>query len=173
MATIPPISNAEGKTAEMLNAVKAKLGVVPNMMATMAQAPAVLESYLAFSGAMNRSSLSPTLREKIALVVGESNGCSYCVAAHMKLGSLTGASSEELTASRRGESSDPKEQAALGLAAEIVRGKGRVPADAIAKTRQAGYTDAQIAEIVAAVALNIFTNYFNHVADPEIDFPLA
>lgn len=171
MTNIPKVQNPTGKVAEMLDGVKKKLGMVPNLMATMAQSPAVLESYLAFSGAMNHSSLSPQLREKIAITVGQENSCDYCLAAHTKLGSLAGISEADLKASRTAKSPDAKEQVALQFADNLVKNRGRATKDEIEGLRKVGYNDGAITEIVASVALNIFTNYFNHVADTEVDFP--
>jgi uncharacterized peroxidase-related enzyme len=171
MTNVTPQKSPSGKAQELLNAVQKKLGMVPNMMATMAHSPAVLESYLSFSGALTHASLPATLQEKIALAVSEENRCDYCVAAHTKLGSLLGISSAELTASRKAEVEDPRERAALTFARSIVRNRGKVTVQEIEDLRAVGYDDPAITEIVAVVALNIFTNYFNHVADPEIDFP--
>jgi len=171
MTRIATVTNPTGKTKELLEMVKNKLGMVPNMMATLAQSPAALESYLSFSGALAHSSIPKTLQEQIALTVSEANGCGYCVAAHTKLGSLAGLSESELKASRKGHSTDPKEQLALNFAQLLVENRGHVTDGDVEKLRKGGFDDGAIAEIVAVTALNIFTNYFNHVADPVVDFP--
>ena len=80
---------------------------------------------------------------------------------------------EEIVASRRGTSPDSKTEAALSFARKIVKERGLVSDDDVASLRLAGYDDGAITEIVANVALNIFTNYFNHVAQTDIDFPKA
>lgn len=173
MNRIQPIdpSAATGKARELLEAVKGKLGMVPNMMRAMAQAPSVLEAYLNFSSALNKGTLAPSVREAIALAVGQANRCQYCVSAHTVLGAKAGLSETAATAARSGESTDPKTSAALRLALEINNKRGLVSDADLAAARSGGLNDGEIAEIVAAVSLNIFTNYFNHVADPQIDFP--
>lgn len=171
MAQIDPVTNPTGKAAELLEVVKKKLGMVPNMMGALASSPAALEAYLNFSGALGQSSLSPALREKIALVVSEINGCDYCLAAHTKFASMFKVSDDDIAASRKGESRDPKEQAALVFSAKLVKTGGRVNKDDVDALRAAGFDSAGIADIVAVVSLNVFTNYFNHTADTEIDFP--
>lgn len=172
LSTIDP-ATATGKQKELLDAVKAKLGVVPNMMRTMAHAPAVLEAYLQFSGALAKGSFGPKLREAIALVIGQANGCAYCVSAHTLLGKKAGLSDDEVSAARGGESPDPRTAAVLRLAMAINNNKGFAKDTDLAAARQAGLSEADIVETIGAVALNVFTNYFNHVADPQIDFPVV
>lgn len=164
-------SEAPDRAQPLLDGVEKKLGKVPNLMRTMAQSPATLESYLGFSAAVSKGSLPAKLREQIALVVGESNSCEYCVAAHSALGRLAGLSSEEITDSRTGNSPDSKTEAALTFARKLVKERGFVSDEDVTSLRSAGYDDGAITEIVANVALNIFTNYFNHVAQTEVDFP--
>ncbi len=161
---------AEGKAKELLDGVKAKLGFVPNMMATMATSPAVLEAYLNLSGALGKS-LNSKLNEKIALTVAEINGCGYCASAHSAIGKMVGLDESAINAARRASSDDAKTEAGLKFAAALVISRGKVsPAEYEAVTT-AGYSEKEIAEIVANVALNVFTNYFNETAGTEIDFP--
>ena len=107
------------------------------------------------------------------MVVGETNNCEYCLAAHTALGKGAGLTEGETCDARRAEANDDKERTALQFARTIVHERGRVSDEDVQAVRQAGYDDGQIAEIVANVALNIFTNYFNHVAETEIDFPMV
>lgn len=175
MPRIQPVdqSSADAATTELLGSVKKKLGAVPNIVATMANSPAVANAYLGFSQSLSTGSLSARLREQIALVVGETNGCGYCVAAHTTLGKRAGLSEQETCDARRAVASDNKESVALEFARKIISDRGNVSDVDFQHVRQAGYTDGEIAEIVANVALNIFTNYFNHVAETEVDFPAA
>ena len=175
MARINPISveSADGKTATLFGAVEKKLGMVPNLLRTFAQSPAVLEGYLGLSGALGKGVLPAKLREQIALAVSETNGCNYCVAAHSAAGKMVGLSDEDVADSRRGASPDSRVDAVLHFARRIVDEHGWVSEDDLEKIRAAGFGDAEITEIVANVALNIFTNYFNHVADTEVDFPVV
>jgi uncharacterized peroxidase-related enzyme len=175
MPRINPIETSEAapKAKTLLEGVQKQLGMTPNMMRTMANSPAVLEAYLGFSGSLGHGSLSPKVREQIALTVGEVNQCGYCLAAHCALGKMAGLGEEELSDSRRGTSTDRKTEAILQFARKIVDDRGLVSDDDVQAVRAAGVNDAEIAETVAAVALNIFTNYFNHVAGTDIDFPVV
>jgi len=170
------IINAEQASAEqqqILANVKKGLGLVPNLVSTLAQSPAAAHAYFAFSGALAKGSLSKQLQEQISLVVGETNACEYCVAAHTLLGGKAGLTPEETLAARAAESANRKTEAALVFAKKIVTERGHVADEDVAGLRQLGFTDGDIVEIVANTALNIFTNYFNHVAGTAVDFPAA
>jgi len=175
MARIEPVNaqTADTQTAELLGSVRKKLGLVPNLVATMAHSPAVAKAYLGFSQALSGGILPARLREQIALVVAETNGCDYCLAAHTALGKGAGLSEGEACDARRAVARDASERAALEFARATVRERGVVSDADVERIRQAGYTDGEVGEIVANVALNLFTNYFNHVAGTEVDFPAA
>ena len=172
MPRIQPIdpNTATGKAKELVDAVKAKLGRVPNILGTMAQSPVVLKSYLDFSGDLAGGTLSLRLREKIALAIGELNGCKYCVAAHKVFGKMAGLSAEEMDDACKATSDDAKDQAALAFAMAIMKTTGFVSEADMQSVRDAGFSDAELLEIVAVVSLNVFTNFFNHVVDTEVDF---
>lgn len=170
LSAIQP-DKATGKAKELLHAVQAKLSITPNMTRVMANSAAVLEAYLSFSSALAGGLLNANLREQIALEVGEQNSCQYCVSAHTAIGRMTGLSDAEIEAAREAKSNAAKSTAALALARQIVAKQGRATQADVDAVRNAGFTDGEIAEIIANVALNIFTNYFNNTADVEVDFP--
>ena len=170
--TVDP-TRAEGKAKALLDAVKSKMGVVPNLTKVMANSPAVLEAYLGFAGAMSGGTLPAKVKELLALDVGQVNGCEYCLSAHTFLGKRAGLTEEQIVSGRKGTSEDPKTAAALAFARKLLTTRGRATDADLTAVRDAGYTDGEIAEIVAHVALNTFTNYLNNVAETEIDFPKA
>ncbi len=164
--SVPPASQP------LLDAVQKKMGMVPNMMKTLAGAPTVLEGYLAFSGTVGKSSLTAAQKEEIALAVGQVNGCQYCVSAHTLLASHAGISAEQAKEARSGRSSKPVDAAVLKFATQVVEKHGKVSDADVQAARSAGLTDGQVLEVVAATVLNILTNYLNNVAEPVIDFPV-
>lgn len=166
-------NTATGQAQRLLNGVQSKLGFAPNIMRTMANSPSVLQGYLDFSGALSKGQLSSRFREQIALTVSEVNDCRYCLAAHSAIGRTVGLSEEAISDSRRGESPDAKEAAGLEFTRQVVSNRGQVTDGEVAKLRKAGFTDGEITEILANIALTLFTNYFNHVAGTEVDFPAA
>ena len=175
MSRIPtPASILASPTAAqpLLAAVGEQLGSVPNLFRLVANSPAALEGYLGMMGALAKGTLPAATRERIALAVAEVNGCNYCLAAHTYLGkNLAKLSDAEIAANRAGTSTDAKADAAVRFAALVTRARGHVGEAALQAVREAGYSDAQVIEIVQHVALNTWTNYLNEVAGTEIDFP--
>ncbi|MDX2198755.1 MAG: carboxymuconolactone decarboxylase family protein [Phycisphaerae bacterium] len=163
--------HATGIVKVLLDGIQAKLGMTPNMIKAMAVSPAVLDAYVQFSGALSKGGLSSKLREQIALAVGQANECEYCLAAHSAIGKMVGLTAEQIGDSRIGTAVDARTAATLRLAQQIVESRGLVTDTDLAGARSADLNDAAIAEIVANVALNIFTNYFNKVAATDVDFP--
>lgn len=175
MSRIPnpaTVADAPEKAQPLLNAVNAQLGSVPNMFRLISTSPQALEGYLGMSGALGKGVLPAATRERIALAVAEINGCNYCLSAHTYLGkNLAKLDDAEITANRSGASNDPKADAAVRFAAKVAAARGHIAEADFAAVRLAGYSDAQIVEIVQHVALNTWTNYFNEVFQTEIDFP--
>src|SRR5262245_976639 len=164
---------ASDRARTLLDAVKGKLGLVPNMTRAMANSPAVLDGYLQFSGALSKGKLSVKVREQLSLAVAQANGCEYCLAAHSTIGKMVGLTAEQIRDSRLGGAIDPKADALIRFALEVLQARGRVSDAALAEVREAGFDDGTIAEVVAHVALDVFTNYFNNVAQTDVDFPKA
>ncbi len=166
------IADAPEASRPLLAAVVKQLGSAPNLFRLVATSPQALEGYLALSGALGKGALPAATRERIALAVAEINGCDYCLSAHSYLGkNLARLDDAEITANRNGASNDPKADAAVRFAAKVTRERGHISDADFAAVREAGYSDAQIIEIVQHVALNSWTNYFNEVFRTEIDFP--
>jgi uncharacterized peroxidase-related enzyme len=166
------IADAPAASQALLNAVKAQLGSAPNLFRLVANSPAALEGYVSLSGALSKGALPAPTRERIALAVAEINGCGYCLAAHTYLGkNLAKLDDAEIAANRDGHSNDAKADAAVRFAAKVTETRGHTSEEDLQAVRDAGYTDAQIIEIVQHVALNTWTNYINVVAGTDIDFP--
>lgn len=175
MPRISPVdtATASGDAKALLDAIQGGLGMVPNIYATIAHAPKALEGILGLSKALGGGVLPARLREQIALAMAGANGCDYCASAHSVLGKGTGLTPDELTLSLAGQASDAKTAAALGFVTKVVAQRGRLDDGDLASLRSAGFSEGEIVEIVAHVGLNTFTNYFNHIADTAIDFPLV
>lgn len=173
MSRIPALdtTHAGADAKPLFDAIKAKVGKVPNLFRVMGHSPAVLKSYLAFSDAMATGSLSAAERESLAIAIAQRNGCGYCLSAHSFIGRSAGLTAAEIDAARSSKAETPRRQALLSLADKLVVDRGHVANADLASAREAGLTDGEILEVVALVALNTFSNYVNHVAGTEIDFP--
>jgi len=164
-------ATATGEAQALLDGVQKKLGATPNVIRTMANAPAVLKAYLAFGDALSGGRFDAKSREAFALTVAGANDCTYCASAHAAISKSLKVDESEIDLRLTGRSNEPSLDAALVFARQIVDTRGFVSDEDIAAVRAAGYDDGAIAEIVANVVANIFTNYLNHVAETEIDFP--
>src|SRR5690348_1693646 len=159
------IESAPTAAQPLLQAVQQQIGSVPNLFRLVATSPAALEGYLGMSGALGKGTLPAPTRERIALAVAEINGCGYCLSAHAYLGkNLAKLDDAEIAANRSGTSNDPKAAAAVQFAAKVTQARGKVSAEDVLAVKSAGYSDAQVIEIVQHVALNTWTNYINEVA---------
>lgn len=168
-----PKDTGDPAVAKLLSSIEKTTGSVPNLIATMANSAPVANAYINFTKLLSGGELPARQREQIALTVGEANQCNYCLAAHSLMAKGTGLSDQQIVDARRGEASDSREKAALVFAMRIIEDRGIVSERDFEAIQDAGYTDGQIVEIVANVAVNIFTNYFNHIAGTEVDFPAA
>lgn len=172
MQRIKAITSTEGKAKDLLEGVKKAMGSTPNIFTTFANAPAALEGYINFNTALSGGVLDKRLREQLAVTVAGFNGCNYCASAHIFLGGKAGVDKDELVANSKGHSSDYKTQSAITFAHALLVKRGKVNDEDLDKVRAAGFTDEEIVEILAHVALNTFTNYFNETALTAIDFPV-
>jgi uncharacterized peroxidase-related enzyme len=166
------IEAAPEASRPLLEAVKKQRGVIPDLFRIVATSPAALEGYLALNGALGKGQLPAAKRERIALAVAQINGCNYCLAAHSYLGqNVAKLYATEIAANRHGTSNDANANVAVRFAVKIANSRGAVDAADVSAVKAAGYSDAEIIEIIAHVALNMLTNYVNEVLGTEIDFP--
>lgn len=174
LPTPASIETSPAAAQPLLEAVKKQLGAVPNLFRVVGNSPAALEGYLGLNGALAKGELQAATRERIALAVAAVNGCDYCLSAHTYLGkNLAKLSDTEIAANRDGSSTDPKADAAVRFAVKVTTARGHVSEADVQAVKLAGYSDAQVIEIVLHVALNTLTNYVNEVAKTEIDFPVV
>ena len=170
---LPLVSGTDTPAASRatLDAVHGAFGATPNMFRAVANSPAALQAMWSFFGALGGGSIPAKLGEQIAVAVADRNACEYCLAAHTALGRKAGATPAEMSTAQAGESADPATAAALRFALKLVEQRGQVSDADVASLRAAGFGDGQIVEILAHVALNLFTNYVNVAFAVPVDFP--
>jgi uncharacterized peroxidase-related enzyme len=154
-----------------LDAFTRSIGFTPNMIATFAQSPIAFNAWATLLGSLSKA-LDAKTRDSIGLAVSEVNGCNYCLTVHSFTAEhMARLPADEIILARKGHASDPKRDAALQFARKVIETRGKVDDADVEAVRVAGYTDANIMEIVALVAMYSLTNFFNNVLDPEQDFP--
>ncbi len=164
-------NNTSAERKQTLDAINAAFGVTPKMFRAVANSPAALNSMWGSFGALGAGVISARLGEQIAVAVADRNACNYCLAAHTALAMKAGVSADDLASAQSGESSDPKTRAALQFALKLVDNRGQIESADVEAVRKAGFNDEEIVEILAHVALNLFTNYVNIAFDVPVDFP--
>jgi AhpD family alkylhydroperoxidase len=179
MQSIEPIKleDAEGTMLRLLETVRperasffAEDGSLCRMIQTLGRSPRGLDAYLQFHRAIASGKLGAKMREQIALAVAQVNNCEYSLAQHASVARRLGITNEEIAANRDGRSADRKLAVVLKFARNA-SGMARGGETSVQELRDAGYEDAEIIEMVAQVALNVFENCFNQVAGTELDFP--
>lgn len=174
MARIQPVDPASASYSVKLlldSIASDQRGAIPNVFKIMARSRVALRGYLSCSDALNSGALDPIFREQIGLAVAQANGSEYGLSMHASTAQKLALSEAEIAASRRAASKDAKKDAGLKFVRDLVVLRGQIDDRIFQDVRDAGYTDAEIVEIVATVALDIFTDYLNHVAKAKLDFP--
>lgn len=173
VARVPLVDRtaASGSVRTVLDQIHGAFGATPNMFRAVANSPAALQSMWAAFGALGGGVIGAALGEQIAVAVANRNACDYCLAAHTALGRKAGVSGDALAAAQSGESADPRTAAVLRFALQLVNQRGQVDAADVQALRDQGLSDEHIVEVVAHVALNLFTNYVNVALAVPVDFP--
>ena len=162
---------AKPAASQLFNAIKTKVGMVPNLYRVLANEPAALKATLGINETLSGGSFDAATREAIALAVAGANNCDYCASAHSAISANLKVDANEIKSRLHASSSDPKLQAVLTFAKAVVDERGFVSDADLAAARDAGLNEGEIVETVVNVVANILTNYVNHVAQTDIDFP--
>ena len=173
MARIPALAPEQVPAASQstLDAFTKNIGFTPNMMASFAASPIAFNAWATLLGSLSKA-LDVKTRDAIGLAVSEVNGCDYCLTVHSFTAEhMAKLPADEIILARKGHASDPKRDVAIQFARKVIETRGKVADADVQAVRDAGYTDANIIEIVALVAMYSLTNFFNNVFDPEKDFP--
>jgi uncharacterized peroxidase-related enzyme len=167
--SIPTKDAAPAKSQPILESYEKALGVIPNFFALISKSPDALKAISDMHATLGKS-LGPNTRERIHIAIAEVNGCSYCVSAHTYLGGkLSGLTTEDMALNREGHSTDPKADAAVQFAQKVAKARGHITAEDFEAVRTAGYTDAQVIDIVAELAFSFVTNLFNNTFKTDVD----
>lgn len=169
--TLLQAPQAPAASQPILGQVQQAFGATPNMFKAVANSPVALQSMWSAFGALSKGSLGATLGEQLAVAIANRNHCEYCLAAHTALGQKAGASAQQMADAQIGQSGDHRTAAALRFALKVVSERGQITDGDVASLHEVGFGDEQVVEILAHVALNLFTNYINVALNVPVDFP--
>ena len=169
--TLPAVQSVPADSKPTLDMFTRNIGLTPNMMATFALSPVAFNAWATLLGSLSKV-LDVKTRDSIGLAVSEVNGCDYCLTVHSFMAErMAKMSADEIALARQGKAIDPKRRAAVQFARKVIETRGKVSDGDLQGVRDAGYTEAQVIEIVALVAMFSLTNFFNNVFDHDKDFP--
>lgn len=163
--------SANSEQKDLLAAIEARLGMVPNFLKVFANSPTALKAFLGLHGISGAGSLDPQTQERIALALAQQNSCEYCLSAHTAIGRKSGLTGAEIEANRAGTSEDAKAAVAVRFARSLVANLGEVTTAELIEMRAAGYDDSDIVEVITHVGMNILTNLLGKASRVDIDFP--
>lgn len=164
------IDTAPEGSKPILQAIQGKLGFVPNLMATMAEAPVLVESYMTMMGIFEKTDLTPTEREIILMTNNRLNGCTYCMAAHTAVSKMAGIDDSVIEALRAGTPiADPKLEALRTFAIAINETRGWASEEQVDALIAAGYSKQTVLEVITGTALKVLSNYTTHIVNPPLD----
>ena len=164
--------NMQGQANELYAAIRQVMGgIVPNVYLGLGNSPQVLKAYLQADDCLSKGNLSGSEREVIALVVSQGNRCEYCLAAHTLVGSKHGLNRDQIRAIRCGNPQEAKIVALVTFVQAIISQRGAVSDQELADFKLAGYSHAQVPDVILTIAMTVFTNYFNHAHQTVVDFP--
>ncbi len=175
MSTLKPLTREQASPAvqPIFDLLKSKVGMVPNLYATIANSPNTLPAYLAFDEALGKGVFTAKERQSIFLIVSQINGCHYCQSAHTALGKMNGFTEEETIQLRTATIGDEKLRALTLLAAEITGTHGKPSQKSLDAFKTAGYGNDALVELVAHIGYKTVANYLHNIAQFPIDFPVA
>ncbi len=173
MSRINTVTNqtASSEQAALFSAIQQQIGMVPNFLRVFANSPSALRAFLGLHGIASEGSLDLATRERIALALAQQNSCEYCLSAHSAIGKKVGLDGAEIDANRSGTSQDAKAAVAVKLARSLAEHKGDITTAELLEARTAGFSDAEIVEIITHVGMNLLTNILGKASRVEIDFP--
>ena len=171
--TVPTRDQVDTKAQGIFDQLKSKLGMVPNLYATIGYSSNALENFLNFSGKVGEGSFNNKEKEAINLAVSEVNQCQYCLSAHTAISKMNGLTEEDTLALRSGQHSDARLNAVAALAKDIAVNRGHASAEPLENFYAQGYENADLIELVSVVTAITFTNYTHGVTQVSVDFPQA
>ncbi len=148
-----------------------RVGMVPNLYINMACSPMVFDGFLKLNASLEGAKLDKKTREMVYLLTSQINDCEYCLASHTSTAVEHGVmTKEESLDARRAKSEDPRIQAMLTFAKELVENRGTLCDETLELVRGQGFTDEEIVDAIGTIGMATLSNYVAQVAEPDLDF---
>jgi AhpD family alkylhydroperoxidase len=170
--TVPTKAEVSETNQGIFDNLAKNLGFVPNLYAYFAKNETALGDYLTLQNRKN--TLRAKEREAINIITSQLNGCRYCQSAHTVLGKMHGFTEEQILEIRKGAASfDAKLDSLVKFTASAVENRGRAAEEIKEAFFEAGYTEANMIDVIIVIGDKIISNYLHNLTEFEIDFPVA
>lgn len=168
--TLHTEETAPAKSTAILKGAKKAYGFVPNLMAALAESPAALEAYVTLSGIFDKSDFTPAERQIVLMTNNRLNGCTYCMAAHSTISKMQKIPADVIETLRNGTSfTDSKLEALRVFSTQVNQNRGVLSDADIDAFIAAGYSQANVLEVILGTGLKVLSNYSNHVVNTPVD----
>jgi len=170
---IHSVETAPIETKPALEAARKRYGFLPNLLGELASAPPALNAYLQLGELFNQTSLSPVARQVVLVTASITNNCTYCVAAHTAGLKMAGLADDQIEAVRHGQPlADPVLDALRRFTLVLVDARGWVSEEQLSAFFAAGYSRANVLEVLVGIAMKTLSNYTNHLGGTPLDHAL-
>lgn len=169
--TVHTTDSAPEASRPLLERIAKAFGFVPNLYAVFAESPAALQGALAMSDAFSKTSLSPAEQQLVALAVSEANDCAFCMAAHSTAAKHAAKVAPAIVDAVRNREplADARLDQLVTFTRKLVELRGFVGEADIAAFLAAGYSRAQLIEVLFGVGMKTFNNYADHIAHTPLN----
>jgi len=169
---VPTREQVSDNNKVVFDNLKQKIGMVPNLYATMAYSDNALGNYITFQS--GKTSLRAKEKEAVNLIVSQVNNCIYCLSAHTAIGKMNGFTDEQIIEIRKGSASfDAKLDALVKLAKNITETKGKADSALVDNFFAAGYNEGTLIDLIMLIGDKTIMNYLHNLTEVPVDFPLA
>lgn len=163
-------NDAPQSAREFLEKAESNYGFIPNILGVMANSPALLEAYMTISGIFEKTDFSAAEKQTVLLAVSTENGCDYCKAAHTAIGRMQGVDDAVLEAIASGDKlPDDKLDTLFSFTRAMVEKRGHPSDDELQAFLDAGYSEAQVQDVIVGIGMKTLSNYNNHIAETPVD----
>ena len=164
------LESAPAAARPHLEGAQQQYGMIPNLYARMAEAPALLQTYLQAAAAFADSSLDPVQQQVVLLTASRANGCGYCMGAHSVLADMAGVPAAVTDAIRDDtQIPDARLESLRQFTRQMVERRGWVGDEAVQAFLAAGHSHANVLDVVLGIGMKTLSNYTNHLAGTELD----
>ena len=169
---VPTKEQVSDNNKVVFDNLKQKIGMVPNLYATMAYSDNALGNYITFQS--GKTSLRAKEKEAVNLIVSQVNNCIYCLSAHTAIGKMNGFTDDQIIEIRKGSASfDAKLDALVKLAKNITETKGKADNTLVDNFFAAGYNEGTLIDLIMLIGDKAIMNYLHNLTEVPVDFPLA